>query len=222
MSTYRNIRPELTVAPQPLPKIANPAPLGLVGFGLTTVLLSCVNAGLIPAAGANAVVPMAFAFGGLAQIIAGILEYLNGNTFGMVAFTSYGAFWWWYALMGWTIGAGWIKAPAPVAVAVALGLWGVFTLYMWVSTFRSNKGIWTVFLLLWITFFLLSAGDFGVAGAKVLGGYIGILTGIAALYVSFAEVTNGTFGRTVVPLGTPFVNEERPAQIPGEADSRAA
>ena len=171
MSTYRDIKSELTIAPQQLPKVANPAPLGLVGFGLTTVLLSCVNAGLIPAAGANAVVPMAFAFGGLAQIIAGILEYVNGNTFGMVAFTSYGAFWWWYALMGWTVGAGWIKAPAPVAVAVALGLWGVFTLYMWVSTFRSNKGIWTVFLLLWITFFLLSAGDFGVAGAKVPWGF---------------------------------------------------
>ena len=126
MSTYRDIKSELTIAPQQLPKVANPAPLGLAGFGLTTVLLSCVNAGLIPAAGANAVVPMAFAFGGLAQIIAGILEYVNGNTFGMVAFTSYGAFWWWYALMVWTVGAGWIKAPAPVAVAVALGLWGVF------------------------------------------------------------------------------------------------
>jgi succinate-acetate transporter protein len=221
MATYRDIKPELTIAPQQLPKIANPAPLGLAGFGLTTVLLSCVNAGVIPADGATAVVPLAFAFGGLAQIIAGILEYVNGNTFGMVAFTSYGTFWWWYAFMVWTVGAGWIKAPAPVAVAVALGLWGVFTLYMWVSTFRANKGVWTVFLLLWITFFLLSAGDFGVAGAKVLGGFVGILTGLAALYVSFAEVTNGTFGRTVIPLGTPFVKEQQ-AQMPGGTGTRAA
>ena len=221
MATYRDMKSELTIPPRQLPKLANPAPLGLVGFGLTTVLLSCVNAGLIPAAGANAVVPMAFAFGGLAQIIAGILEYVNGNTFGMVAFTSYGAFWWWYASMGWTVGAGWIKAPAPVAVAVALGLWGVFTLYMWVSTFRANRGIWTVFLLLWITFFLLSAGDFGVVGAKVLGGFVGILTGFSALFVSFAEITNDAFGRAVIPLGTPIV-QDRPVQAAGESGIRAA
>ncbi len=219
MSTY--IKPELSIAPQQLPKIANPAPLGLAGFGLTTILLSCINAGLIPAAGANAVVPMAFAFGGLAQIVAGILEYVNGNTFGLVAFTSYGAFWWWFALMEWTIGAGWIKAPAGSAVATALLLWGVFTLYMWVATFRANKGVFTVFLLLWLTFFLLSAGDFGAASAKVIGGWVGIFTGIAAFYVSFAEVTNGAFGRTVIPLGAPFV-KERPAPMPGEGGVRAA
>jgi succinate-acetate transporter protein len=220
MATYRDIKPELIIAPQQLSKIANPAPLGLAGFGLTTVLLSCINAGLIPAAGATAVVPLAFAFGGLAQIIAGVLEFVNGNTFGMVAFTSYGCFWWWYSFMVWTIGAGWIKAPEPVAVAVALGLWGVFTLYMWVSTFRANKGVWTVFLLLSATFFLLSAGDFGIAAAKTLGGYVGIVTGTAALYVSFAEVTNGAFGRTIVPLGTPFVKERQ--MIPNETGTRAA
>ena len=139
MATYRDIKPELNIAPQQLPKIANPAPLGLAGFGLTTVLLSCINAGLIPATGANAVVPLAFAFGGIAQLIAGILEYANGNTFGMVAFTSYGCFWWWYAFMVWTLGAGWIKAPAPAAVALALRLWGVFTLYMWVATFPVEQ-----------------------------------------------------------------------------------
>jgi succinate-acetate transporter protein len=220
MSTYRDIKSELTISPQQLPKVANPAPLGLAGFGITTVLLSCINAGLLPADAVNAVVPLAFAFGGAAQIIAGILEYVNGNTFGLVAFTAYGTFWWWYAFMLWTVGAGWIKAPAPAAVAVALLLWGVFTLYMWVSTFRANKGVWTVFLLLWITFFLLSAGDFGTPGAKALGGYIGILTGIAAMYVSFAEVTNGAFGRPIIPLGVPFVKESTKA--PGETGIRAA
>ena len=173
MATYRDLKPELSVAPPQLPKIANPAPLGLAGFGLTTVLLSCINAGLIPADGATAVVPLAFAFGGLAQLIAGVLEYGNGNTFGMVAFTSYGCFWWWYAFMVWTIGAGWIKPPAPVAIGTALLLWGVFTLYMWVATFRANKGVFTVFLLLWITFFLLSAGDYGSAAAKVLVATLG-------------------------------------------------
>ncbi|SRR6266536_537570 len=185
-------------------KVANPAPLGLAGFGLTTVMLSCINAGITPPEGASAVVPMAFAFGGLAQIIAGILEYANGNTFGTVAFTAYGTFWWWYGFLVWTIGAGWLKPPAPVEVGLALLLWGFFTLGMWVSTFKSSKAVWTVFLLLWITFFLLAAGDFGIAAAKTLGGYIGILTGIAALYTGFAEVTNGTYGREVIPLGSPF------------------
>jgi len=150
-------------------------------------------------------VPLAFAFGGVAQIIAGILEYVNGNTFGTVAFTSYGLFWWWYAFLVWTIGAGWIKAPAPAGIATALLMWGVFTLYMWIATFRSNKGIFTVFLLLWITFFLLAAGDFGWMAGKILGGWVGLATGVAALYVSFAEVTNGAFGRTVLPLGDPII-----------------
>jgi len=218
MATYRDIKPELTIAPQQLPKVANPAPLGLAGFGLTTVLLSAINAGLIPADGVTAVVPLAFAFGGLAQLIAGILEYSNGNTFGMVAFTSYGCFWWWYAFLVWTIGAGWIKPPAPVAVGAALLLWGVFTLYMWVATFRANKGVFTVFLLLWITFFLLAAGDLGSAAAKALGGYFGLATGAAALFVSFAEVTNGAFGRSVIPLGTPLVKEPRAR----DANDRAA
>ena len=200
-------RPELTIAPQSLPKVANPAPLGLAGFGLTTVLLSCINAGLLPAEAATAVVPLAFAFGGGAQIIAGILEYANGNTFGMVAFTSYGFFWWWYAFMVWTVGAGWIKPPAPSGVATALLLWGVFTFYMWIATFRANKGVWTVFLLLWATFFLLAAGDFGWAAGKIIGGWVGVATGVAALYVSFGEVTNGAFGRPVIPLGTPIIKE---------------
>jgi uncharacterized protein len=200
----QNVNAEVQIAQQQLPLRANPAPLGLAGFGLTTVVLSCINAGLIAPEGANAVVPLAFAFGGLAQIIAGILEYVNANTFGMVAFTAYGTFWWWYAFLVWTLGSGWLKPPAAAAMGLTLLLWGIFTLCLWVSTFRSPKGIWTVFLLLWITFFLLAFGDFGMAHAKVLGGFVGIATGIAALYCFFAEVTNGTYGREVVPLGLPF------------------
>jgi hypothetical protein len=221
MGTFRDVKSELTIAPQQLPKVANPAPLGLAGFGLTTVLLSCINAGLIPAEGATAVVPLAFAFGGLAQLIAGVLEYVNGNTFGTVAFTSYGCFWWWYAFMVWTIGAGWIKPPAGSAIGTALLLWGVFTLYMWVATFRANKGVFTVFLLLWITFFLLSAGDYGYAAAKIIGGYFGLATGAAAMFVSFAEVTNGAFGRSVIPLGSPLVKDRLPG-VSGEPSNRAA
>jgi hypothetical protein len=194
---------------------ANPAPLGLAGFGLTTVVLSSINAGLLRGDAPTltaVVVPLAFAYGGIAQIIAGILEFKNGNTFGTVAFTSYGLFWWWYAFLLWTVGAGWLKAPAASAVGVTLLMWGVFTLYMWIATFRSNLAVWSVFLLLWITFFLLAAGDLGMGPAcRAAGGWLGLATGIDALYVSFAEVTNATFKRAVLPLGAPILKDPAPA-----------
>jgi len=190
---------------------ANPAPLGLAGFGLTTVILSSVNAGLLQgesAALTAVVVPLAFAYGGVAQIIAGLLEFRNGNTFGTVAFTSYGLFWWWYAFLLWTVGAGWLKAPAPSAVGLTLLLWGVFTFYMWIPTFRASLGVWSIFLLLWITFLLLAAGDLGLGAAwRVAGGRLGLVTGADALFVSFAEVTNATFKRTVIPLGSPILKD---------------
>jgi uncharacterized protein len=183
-------------------KVANPAPLGLAAFGLTTVALSTINAGLLPGEAASAVVPLAFSFGGLAQIIAGLMEYRNGNTFGMVAFTSYGAFWWWYAFVNWTVGAGWIKMPDLRGVGVVVLMWGVFTFYMWIPTFRTNFTLWSIFLLLWITFFLLAAGDLGLgSGWHTAGGWFGLITGLDALYLSFAEVTNATFGRPVMAVG---------------------
>lgn len=185
-------------------KIANPAPLGLAGFGLTTVVLSLVNAGLIPADAEPAVVPLAFAYGGVAQIIAGILEFKNGNTFGTVAFTSYGLFWWWFAFLNWTIGAGILKAPSATGVGWALFLWGVFTFYMWLASFRLNRGVWSVFLLLWITFILLALGAWGQGWAHTLGGYIGIITGLDALWVSYVEVVNAVAGKTVMSLGNPM------------------
>jgi len=185
-------------------KPANPAPLGLVGFGLTTVVLSAINAGLIGRDALPAVIPLAFAFGGLAQIFTGFMEFRNGNTFGTVAFTSYGLFWWWYALLHWTIGAGLVQEPSKVGLGLTLLMWGVFTLYMWISTFRSSLAVWSVFLLLWITFFLLAGGDFGWGTGRI-GGFAGLVCGLDAMYVSFAEVANGTFGRTVLPLGAPIV-----------------
>ena len=185
-------------------KPANPAPLGLVAFGLTTVVLSSINAGLLGREALPAVVPLAFAFGGLAQIFAGWMEFKNNATFGTVAFTAYGLFWWWWAFLQWMVGAGWVTAPSPAGVGVILTMWGVFTLYMWVSTFRSSRALWTVFLLLWITFFLLAGGDFGF-GTGRLGGWTGLLCGLVAMYTSFAEVTNGTFARAVLPLGEPIV-----------------
>jgi succinate-acetate transporter protein len=197
------------VPPSSVFKTANPGPLGLAGFGLTTVVLSCINAGILPPTAVTAVVPLAFAYGGVAQIIAGILEFKTGNTFGMVAFTSYGLFWWWFAFMKWTVGAGWIQAPPTSAVAVTLLMWGVFTFLLWIVTFRLNKAVWSIFLLLWITFFFLAAGDFGYLIGSLscgkIGGYLGLLTGIDALLVAFIEVLNTTAGRTVVSLGAPII-----------------
>jgi succinate-acetate transporter protein len=185
-------------------KLANPGPLGLFGFGLTTIVLSAINAGLLPHEAVAVVVPLAFAYGGVAQLIAGIFEFRTGNTFGMVAFTSFGLFWWWFALLQWTLGAGWLKAPPASGVATVLLCWGVFTFLLWIVTFRLSKAVFSIFLLLWITFFLLAAGDFGFGTGKI-GGYLGLLTGIDALLVAFIEVLNATANRTVIPLGTPLI-----------------
>ncbi len=198
-----------TVLPPPVFKAANPGPLGLAGFGLTTVVLSCVNAGILPPSAVASVVPLAFTYGGVAQLIAGALEFKTGNTFGMVAFTSYGLFWWWFAFMKWTVGAGWLQTPPASAVAVTLLMWGVFTFLLWIVTFRLNKAVWSIFLLLWITFFFLAAGDFGyfigTSNCGKIGGYLGLLTGIDALLVAFIEVLNATAGRVVIALGQPFI-----------------
>lgn len=193
------------LSPSPMTvKVANPGPLGLFGFGLTTCVLSAINAGLLPHEAVPVVVPLAFAYGGVAQIIAGVLEFRNGNTFGMVAFTSYGLFWWWFALLQWSLGAGWLKAPPASGVATVLLLWGILTLFLWVVSFRLSKAVWSIFLLLTVTFFLLAAGDFGYATGK-LGGYLGLVTGIDALLVAFIEVLNATANRTVIPLGSPLI-----------------
>jgi succinate-acetate transporter protein len=191
-------------------KSANPGPLGLAGFGLTTVVLCSIHAGLLPHEAVAAVVPLAFAYGGVAQIIAGVLEFKTGNTFGMVAFTSYGLFWWWFALLQWTIGAGWLKAPPPAAGGTVLLVWGIFTLLLWIVSFRLSKAVWSIFLLLTITFFLLAWGDFGYSFGSVacgqIGGWFGLATGLDALFVAFIEVLNATANRTVIPLGAPFLN----------------
>ena len=192
------------LTPEPRKEVANPGPLGLFGFGLTTVILSLINAGLLPKEAIAVVVPLAFAYGGVAQIIAGALEFKVGNTFGMVAFTSYGLFWWWYALLLWTVGAGWLKPPPAAGIATVLLMWGVFTFLMWIVTFRRSLAVWSIFLLLWITFFLLAGGDYGYGTGKI-GGYIGLLTGMDAILVGFIEVLNTTAGKTVIPLGNPII-----------------
>jgi len=168
-------------------------------------VLCLINACILPPEAAMAVVPLAFSFGGLAQLITGLLEFKNGNTFGTVAFTAYGAFWLWYSMLVWTVGAGWLKPPAAVGVGAVLLMWGVFTCCLWVCTFWANKCIFATFLLLWITFFLLASGDFGWTLGKKIGGITGMLTGLLALYVSFAEVLNSSSAREALPLGKPIV-----------------
>jgi succinate-acetate transporter protein len=184
---------------------ANPAPLGLIAFGLTTVILSLINAGVLPKGGEPVVLPLAFAFGGLIQMLAGMMEFRTGNTFGTVAFLSYGAFWWWFALLVLLGGHGVLDlSQAGSTIAVTLIGWGVFTLYMWIATFRLTRALWLVFLTLWITFFLLGFGDLlSEPGLNRAGGWVGLICGLLAMYTSFALVVNSTFGRSLLPLGSP-------------------
>ena len=188
--------------------VANPAALGLVAFGLTTVLLSLINAGALPAGGEAVVIPLAFAFGGLMQIFAGAFEFKLGNTFGMTAFMSYGAFWWWFAfLLLFAHNHLLDLSGAGPTVGVALLLWGVLTFYLWIATFRLTKVVFLIFLTLWVTFAFLGFGAIRVdAGLTHAGGWLGVVCGALAMYGSFATVTNGVFGRNVLPIGErPFL-----------------
>jgi succinate-acetate transporter protein len=193
-------------------KLANPAPLGLFGFACTTWLLSMVNAGLLPATSVPLVLAMAFAFGGTAQFMAGLMEMANGNTFGFVAFCSYGAFWWSFALFAKFFGDG---VPG-VAVGWYLCAWGAFTFAMWLGTFALNRALFLVFLALWVTFFALGLAPLlGITSLTTLGGYAGMITALLAFYLGAAEVINEVHHRTVLPIGarTPeFFAAARPAE----------
>lgn len=187
-------------SPQPAaPAVADPAPLGLAGFGITTLILSVFNAKILSSAGEPVVFGMAFAYGGLAQLLAGMWEFKNGNTFGATAFSSYGGFWlsFWF-LTHFDVGN--IGGDAGNALGLYLVAWGIFTLYMWIASFGVSVAVNVVFLLLWITFFLLGIGEWGAhPDLSKWGGYIGLATAGAAIYTSFAVVTNSTFKRTVLP-----------------------
>jgi succinate-acetate transporter protein len=179
---------------------SNPAPLGLAGFALTTWLLSMINAGWYTGDAMNMVIAVALAFGGTAQIIAGVMELPRGNTFGATAFISYGAFWWSFSLFVLFLHD---KVPASF-VGWYLFLWGVFTFYMWIASLKAPRALQLVFLALWITFFLLAAGDWtGIHALHVAGGYGGLITAVLAFYLSAAEVINETHQRTVLPIGAP-------------------
>jgi len=188
------------------PAVANPAPLGLCGFALTTFVLSSINAGWFPDKGTNIVVGLALFYGGLAQLCAGMWEFRSGNTFGATAFSSYGAFWLSFAAI-FIPGTGILAAITPVlhqALGVYLLGWTIFTGLMFLGTFRSNIALMAVFGLLFLTFLFLTIGELGASnGAHVIGGYLGILTAIAAWYAALAGIlvsTKSAFQLPVFPM----------------------
>ena len=186
-----------STAPEPVRQVqsvvADPAPLGLAGFALTTLVLSSVNAGLIPKAAEPVVLGLAFGYGGLAQFCAGMWEFKRNNTFGATAFTSYGAFWIAFALLV-TFNVANIAAEArPAAIGLFLLAWGIFTAYMTIAATSLSRPVLVVFVLLTITFFVLAIGAFtSQAGITVLGGYLGLVTAIAAWYASAVTVIAST------------------------------
>ena len=179
----------------------NPAPLGLLGFGMTTVLLNLHNAGFYELN--SMILAMGICYGGAAQIVAGIMEWRKGNTFATTAFISYGLFWLSLVTLIILAKLGWGAPSNDTAMAAYLSMWGLFTAVMFVGTLRLNRALQIVFATLTVLFFLLAIGDFTAASAgfKHLTGYEGILCGFSAIYAGLAQVLNELFGKTVLPLG---------------------
>ena len=180
-------------------KLGNPAPLGLMGFGMTTILLNIHNAGFYPVS--SVILAMGLFYGGIAQIIAGILEFRKGNTFGLTAFTSYGFFWialvfiWVLPVLGWT------QETPETYMGWFLALWGVFTFFMFLGTLQGGKGLQFVFASLTLLFALLAIRDFsGNHAIGTLAGWVGIVCGASAIYVAMAEVLAEQYGRKVLPF----------------------
>jgi hypothetical protein len=179
---------------------ANPAPLGLMGFGLTTILLNIHNAGYTELD--SMILAMGIFYGGLAQVIAGLLDFRKGNEFGATAFCSYGLFW--LSLVALLVFPGWDLAAAPSERAMGWYLfsWGVFTAIMLVGSLRTTRALQAVFLTLTVLFVLLAVRDW--TGSDTIGeiaGWEGILTGLLAVYTATAQIWNDVYGRTVLPIG---------------------
>jgi succinate-acetate transporter protein len=188
-------------------KLANPAPLGLLGFGLTTVLLNLHNAGFFPID--TMILAMGLTYGGLAQVIVGAMEFKRGNTFGTVAFTSYGLFWW--SLVALLVLPSFsftgISAPTETAMAAYFFMWGLFTFAMFFGTLKTNRALQFVFASLTVLFLLLTAreltGNAAIIGDLTIGtiaGYEGVICGLSAVYLAFAEVLNEMHQKTVLPI----------------------
>ncbi|WP_086643371.1 acetate uptake transporter [Acetobacter sp. DsW_063] len=182
--------------------LANPAPLGLAAFGMTTILLNLCNAGFLPLN--SSVLAMGLVFGGAAQICAGLLEYPKGNTFGLTAFTSYGAFWISLVALIFMAKLGLVAAATAPAMAAYLALWGVFTGFMFIGTLAANRVLQFVFASLAVLFFLLAAGEAtGNIAITRFAGFEGLICGAAALYLAMAEVIEEQLGHAVLPIGAP-------------------
>ena len=183
---------------------ANPAPLGLMGFGITTLTLSFINANIVGGGPASfpLVLGMAIAFGGLAQLFAGMWEFRTGNTFGAVAFSGYGAFWIsFFVLVSFNVA----QLPAKEIdslLGLYLWMWGLFTACLFLCTFASPRALSLLFLLLTVTFVLLGIGNSGASSSMVhAGGYVGIATGAVALYIATADIMQAVYKRPVLPVG---------------------
>ena len=181
-------------------KLANPAPLGLAGFGLTTLILNIVNADLIAKESIGMVLPVGLLYGGLAQFLAGMWEMKKNNTFGFTAFSSFGAFWMALGLMIILENTGVVEPVPKNGLSVFLGAWGLFTAYMFIGTLKISRALQVVFGSLTILFFLLAWGEHNETVMKVAG-WEGILCAASALYASAALVINESWGRYVAPLG---------------------
>lgn len=191
-------------------KYANPAPLGLMGFGMTTVLLNIHNTGLFPMSAV--IVAMGIFYGGIAQIIAGIMEFRKANTFGTTAFTSYGLFWLTlvFILIAPVLGLPEMWKTLSAFTGWYLFFWGLFTFCMMFATLKKNVALFFVFLSLTTLFWLLAVGHWipGVTGSLIIkiAGWEGIVCGLSAIYLAMAEVLNENIGRTVLPI-CPFKSE---------------
>jgi succinate-acetate transporter protein len=189
-------------APPAVASIADPAPLGLAAFALTTFVLSSVNAGLLPAAVEGVVFGLALFYGGIVQVFAGLWEFVKGNTFGSTAFCSYGAFWmaFWYLVVHVDLSEA--GSQATTGVGFFLLGWTIFTVYMTIGAWRTTSALFGVFVLLSLTFLALTLGHLGGgAGLNVVGGWLGLLTAAGAWYCAAAAVINATWGRVVLQVG---------------------
>ena len=179
---------------------ANPAPLGLFGFGMTTVLLNIHNAGFYEMN--SMILAMGIFYGGLAQVVAGVLESKKNNTFGMTAFVSYGFFWLTLVALIFMSKWGWITATSKSALATYLLLWGIFTLLLFIGTLKLNRALQFVFATLTVLFFLLAIGNYAENESIIqVAGYEGIICGASAIYTGIANLLNEVYGRKVLPLG---------------------
>jgi uncharacterized protein len=181
--------------------IANPAPLGLCAFGMTTVLLNLHNAGFFEMN--SMIFAMGIFYGGIAQVIAGVIEAKKNNTFGLTAFTSYGLFW--LSLVGLNVipKMGWMTAPSESGMIAYLIMWGLFTLLLFFGTLKLNRALQFVFATLTLLFFLLALGDYTGSGTlKHFTGFEGVVCGLSAIYAGVAGLLNEMYGRVVLPVGS--------------------